>query len=234
MGFFKKGHIIVLLINIAVACIVLFLIGYIVLNRLEKYTNHGYYITVPELRGLTPDEAEPFAKEKNLQILVIDSIYDNNAKPGTIVEQFPSPNAHVKNNRAIQLTINANAPEKIIFPNLRNVAFRQSLQRLKNLGLNVGRIEYVPLAKPNYLISNTRATSSEPWFDTKRRKQLDIVLGNGNTSNDQVAIPSLVGKTLWQRQSHLVRAFLNVGESCPTTRSKPRRTNPRQLYQQRA
>ena len=41
MGFFKKGHIIVLLINIAVACIVLFLIGYIVLNRLEKYTNHG-------------------------------------------------------------------------------------------------------------------------------------------------------------------------------------------------
>lgn len=99
MGFFKKGHIIVLLINIAVACIVLFLIGYIVLNRLEKYTNHGYYITVPELRGLTPDEAEPFAKEKNLQILVIDSIYDNNAKPGTIVEQFPSPNAHVKNNR---------------------------------------------------------------------------------------------------------------------------------------
>jgi len=86
MGFFKKGHIIVLLINIAVACILLFLIGYIVLNRLEKYTNHGYYITVPELRGLTPDEAEPFAKEKNLQILVIDSIYDNNAKPGTIVD----------------------------------------------------------------------------------------------------------------------------------------------------
>lgn len=69
MSFFKKGHIIVLLINIAVACIVLFLIGYIVLNRLDKYTNHGYYITVPELRGLTPAEAEPFTKEKNLQII---------------------------------------------------------------------------------------------------------------------------------------------------------------------
>ena len=74
MGFLKKGHIIVLLINIAIACIVLFLIGYIVLKRLDKYTNHGYYITVPELRGFTPDEAESFAKDKNLQILVIDSI----------------------------------------------------------------------------------------------------------------------------------------------------------------
>ena len=56
MGFFKKGHILVLLINIVVACIILFVIGYIVLQRLDKYTNHGYYIAVPELRGLTPNE----------------------------------------------------------------------------------------------------------------------------------------------------------------------------------
>ena len=144
MGFFKKGHIIVLLINIAVACIVLFLIGYIVLNRLEKYTNHGYYITVPELRGLTPDEAEPFAKEKNLQILVIDSIYDNNAKPGTIVEQFPSPNAHVKNNRAIQLTINANAePPQRGLPSILATIEELGTQRWKN------RIRSFQLQKPS-------------------------------------------------------------------------------------
>ena len=216
MGFFKKGHIIVLLINIAVACILLFLIGYIVLNRLEKYTNHGYYITVPELRGLTPDEAEPFAKEKNLQILVIDSIYDNNAKPGTIVEQFPSPNAHVKNNRAIQLTINANAPEKIIFPNLRNVAFRQSLQRLKNLGLNVGRIEYVPSNFKNLVLDfKYEGNIIEPNSLIQKGETVDIVLGNGNTSNDQVAIPSLVGKTLAEAKAILLQAFLNVGEILP-------------------
>lgn len=216
MGFFKKGHIIVLLINIAVACILLFLIGYIVLNRLEKYTNHGYYITVPELRGLTPDEAEPFAKEKNLQILVIDSIYDNNAKPGTIVEQFPSPNAHVKNNRAIQLTINANAPEKIIFPNLRNVAFRQSLQRLKNLGLNVGRIEYIPSNFKNLVLDfKYEGNIIEPNSLIQKGDTVDIVLGNGNTSNDQVAIPSLVGKTLAEAKAMLLRAFLNVGEILP-------------------
>ena len=203
MGFFKKGHIIVLLINIAVASIVLFVIGYIVLNRLEKYTNHGYYITVPELRGLTPDEAKPFAKEKNLQILVIDSIYDNNAKPGTIVEQF-------------QLTINANAPEKIIFPNLRNVAFRQSLQRLKNLGLNVGRIEYIPSNFKNLVLDfKYEGNIIEPNSLIQKGETVDIVLGNGNTSNDQVAIPSLVGKTLAEAKAILLRAFLNVGEILP-------------------
>ena len=207
MGFFKKGHIIVLLINIAVASIVLFVIGYIVLNRLEKYTNHGYYITVPELRGLTPDEAKPFAKEKNLQILVIDSIYDNNAKPGTIVEQFPSPNAHVKNNRAIQLTINANAPEKIIFPNLRNVAFRQSLQRLKNLGLNVGRIEYIPSNFKNLVLDfKYEGNIIEP----KRRNS-----GYCTREREHVQRPSshpiISGENTGRGKSHTIAGILKRG-----------------------
>ena len=216
MGFFKKGHILVLLINIVVACIILFVIGYIVLQRLDKYTNHGYYIAVPELRGLTPNEAEPFAKDKNLQIVIVDSIYDNNAKPGTIVEQFPSPNSRVKNNRAIQLTINANAPEKIIFPNLRNMPFRQSLQRLRSLGLNVGRIEYVPSNFRNLVLDfKHEGQTLEPNSIIQKGETVDIVLGNGNTSNDQVAIPLLLGKTLQEAKTILLQSFLNFGEIIP-------------------
>ena len=216
MGFLKKGHITVLLINIAIACVILFIIGHIVLNRLNKYTNHGYYISVPELRGFTPEEAASFAEEKNLQIIVVDSIYDNDAKPGTIVEQFPSPNAHVKNNRAIQLTINANAPEKIIFPNLRNVAFRQTLQRLKNLGLHVGRIEYAPSNFKNLVLDfKHNGNIIAPNSLVQKGETIDIILGNGNTSNDQVTIPSLVGKTLAEAKNILLQTFLNLGEIIP-------------------
>lgn len=216
MGFFKKGHIFVLLVNVVVACIILFVIGYIVLRRLDKYTNHGYYIAVPEFRGLTPDEAESFARDKKLQIVVVDSIYDNNAKPGTIVEQFPSPNSHVKNNRAIQLTINANTPEKVIFPNLRNTPFRQSLQRLKALGINVGRIEYVPSNFRNLVLDfKFEGETLEPNSIIQKGETVDIVLGNGNTSNDQVAIPLLLGKTLQEAKSVLLHSFLNFGEIIP-------------------
>lgn len=216
MGFFKKGHIIVLLINLIVAAILLFVIGYIVLQRLDKYTNHGYYIAVPELRGLTPTEAEPFAKEKKLQVIVVDSIYDNNAKAGTIVEQFPAPNSRVKNNRAIQLTINANAPEKVIFPNLRNTAFRQSLQRLRSLGLNIGRIEYAPSNFKNLVLDfKLKGVVLQPDTILMKGETVDIVLGNGNTSNDQVAIPNLLGKTLAEAKNIALYAFLNIGEIIP-------------------
>lgn len=132
------------------------------------------------------------------------------------MEQFPAPNAHVKNNRAIQLTINANAPEKIIFPNLRNVAFRQSLQRLKNLGLSVGRIEYVPSNFKNLVLDfKYDGNIIEPNSVIQKGETVDIVLGNGNTSNDQVTIPSLLGKTLPEAKAILSQAFLNVGEVIP-------------------
>ena len=130
-----------LLINIAVASIVLFVIGYIVLNRLEKYTNHGYYITVPELRGLTPDEAKPFAKEKNLQILVIDSIYDNNAKPGTIVEEQPGhPTDHQRQ-----------CPGKNYFPEPSQRGLPSILATIEELGTQrwKNRIHSFQLQKPS-------------------------------------------------------------------------------------
>ena len=106
--------------------------------------------------------------------------------------------------------------EKIIFPNLRNVAFRQSLQRLKNLGLNVGRIEYVPSNFKNLVLDfKYEGNIIEPNSLIQKGETVDIVLGNGNTSNDQVAIPSLVGKTLAEAKAMLLRAFLNVGEILP-------------------
>ena len=106
--------------------------------------------------------------------------------------------------------------EKIIFPNLRNVAFRQSLQRLKNLGLNVGRIEYVPSNFKNLVLDfKYEGNIIEPNSLIQKGETVDIVLGNGNTSNDQVAIPSLVGKTLAEAKAMLLRAFLNVGEIQP-------------------
>ena len=44
---------------------------------------------------------------------------------------------------------------------------------------------------------------------------MDIVLGNGNTPNNQVAIPYLLGKTLAEARNITLYAFLNIGEIIP-------------------
>ena len=64
MSVFNTKKIIFWGINLLVAVSLLFLIGYVVLQRLDSYTLHGQYISVPDLRGLTPSEAAPFLSRK--------------------------------------------------------------------------------------------------------------------------------------------------------------------------
>ena len=213
MSVFNTIKIIFWGINLLVAVLLLFLIGYVVLQRLDSYTLHGQYISVPDLRGLTPSEAAPFLQEKNLFAVVIDSIYDDHAKAGTVVEQFPSPESKVKNSRTIQLTINANAPEKLIFPNLKNTAFRQTIQKLKNIGFNIGRLKYTSSNFKNLVLGFMyKEEPIEPGDIIQKGESIDIILGDGNTSNNQIFIPNLRGKTLEEAKTLILFSFLNLGE----------------------
>lgn len=216
MGFINKQGIIFWSVNLLIAILLLIIICYIVLQSLDNYTRHGYFISVPDLRGLKPDEAITFVEGKKLQTIVIDSIYDNIAEPGIIVEQFPSPNAQVKNNRVIQLTINANAPEKIIFPNLKNRGLRQSLQKLKTLGIQIGRLEYAPSNFRNLVLDFTyRGESLEPGSIIQKGDSVNIVLGIGNGTDNRVFIPEVRGKTVAEAKTIILQSFLNVGDIIP-------------------
>lgn len=216
MSFFSKKHLLLFFINMIIAIILLVIIGYIVLNRLERFTEHGFSIQVPNLRGMTLNDAEIIANENQLQITVIDSVYATNSQPGIIMEQFPHPYAKVKNNRIIQLTINANSPEKVQFPDLRNTAFRQTLQQINTLGLKIGRIEFAPSNFHN-LVLNFKYNNQilEPGTEIEKGKEIDIILGAGSSGNDQVFIPNLIGKTVDEAKYMAIQSYLNLGQIIP-------------------
>ena len=80
------------------------------------------FIPVPAFNDLTVEEAHAVARHAHLTVVVTDSLYDDAAKPGVVLEQSPVAGAHVKENRLIHLIINAHNPEKVVFPNLQNAA----------------------------------------------------------------------------------------------------------------
>lgn len=216
MSFLNKKHLFIFLVNIIIAIILLFVIGYIVLDKLDEYTQHGFSIEVPNLQGMDLTEAEVKAAENQLQITVVDSVYASNTEPGIIMEQFPRPHAKVKNNRIIQLTINAHSPEKIQFPNLRNTAFRQALQQINVLGLKIGRLEFAP-SNFRYLVLDFKYDNQtlEPGTEIEKGKQIDMVLGAGSSGNDQVYLPNLIGKTVDEAKYQAIQSYLNVGQIIP-------------------
>ena len=94
-------------INLLIAALLVAGIGFGILQWLDNYTDHGISILVPDFSGFTPEEAREVARHERLDIQVIDSIYDKDAAPGSVVEQYPAGGEHVKEGRTIRLTINA-------------------------------------------------------------------------------------------------------------------------------
>lgn len=204
-----------LLINIAIAIVVICGISIYVLYWLDDYTQHGSFIPVPSLYDMTPEEAAAVANHAKLRTQVIDSIYDKDAKPGTVVEQYPAIGSKVKANRLIHLTINANSPEKIVFPNLRNAAYRQTLQTLETRGFKIGHIEYIPSEFKNLVLQlKNNGEEIQPGALLSKGTTIDIVLGNGG-SNNRINMPHLTGKNLREAIDLIRKSYLNIGEIIP-------------------
>ncbi len=204
-----------LLINIAAAIVLISGISIYILYWLDDYTQHDRFILVPSLYDMTPEEAEAVAKHAKLRIQIIDSIYNEDAKPGTVVEQYPAEGSKVKENRLLHLTINATSPEKIVFPNLQNAAYRQTLQTLKNRGFKIGRIEYVPSEFKNLVLQlKNKGKQIQPGALLSKGASIDIVLGYGEESN-LVNTPHLTGKKLREAIELIRNSYLNIGQIIP-------------------
>lgn len=204
-----------LLLNLAVAIILVWIIGYYVLSRLDSYTQHGYFISVPAFYDLTPEEAVNTATRQGLRVQIIDSLYDETAKPGTILEQSPAAGSHVKENRLIYLTTNARNPEKIVFPNLQNSAYRQTIQTLESRGFKIGRIEYAPSEFKNLVLDlKHNENPVSPGSLITKGATINIVLGSGNGSNN-IVMPQLLGKKIREAMDILRKNYLNIGEIVP-------------------
>ncbi|MDE6451190.1 MAG: PASTA domain-containing protein [Odoribacter sp.] len=221
------------LINLAAAIVLICGISIYTLYWLDDYTQHDHFIRVPSLHDMTPEEAEAVAKHAKLRILVIDSIYNKNAKPGTVVEQYPASESKVKENRLIHLTINANSPEKIIFPDLQNAAYRQTLQTLQTRGFKIGRIKYVPSEFKNLVIQlKHNNTEIHPGTLLSKGATIDIVLGKGDEDNT-VLPPQLTGKKLDEAIDLIRKSYLNVGQIIPDgSISNPKNKMSAFVYQQ--
>ena len=56
---------------------------------LHFYTGHGETVEVPQVEGMTVDEAALIFGEAELEFFVIDSVYSREGLGGTIVDQSP-------------------------------------------------------------------------------------------------------------------------------------------------
>ena len=159
---------------------------------LKIYTRHGQTILTPELRGLTVEQAQKIVARKHLRLKVIDSIYQGVGAPGTIVDQTPPTNFHVKKGRTIFVTVKAVSPRMVTLPNLTEISFVQAQYDLQRLGLKVGNVIYKPTANFDNLVLAVlyKGDTLRPGDKLPQGTAVDLIVAKRN-SEQAVALDSL-------------------------------------------
>lgn len=197
--------------HLLIAIVLVALLLFITLKGLNLYTRHGVSYPVPALTGLSIEEAAASATANQLRVEIIDSVYNSNFEPGTVVDQFPLANSSVKENRIIRLTINANEPEKVILPKLTDISFRQAQVLIESAGLHLGNISYHPSEYNNLVLSALQDSVKIIEGDKIiKGSEIDLIIGRSQ-GNMQTTLPKLTGFTLDEAESTITDAMLNTG-----------------------
>lgn len=196
-----------LLILIGVIIVVLILINI----WLKSYTNHGEYITVPDFSGLMHDEVSDYAEQRDLEAVIIDSIYDNSKTKGSVISQNPLPEALVKEGRKIYLTIVSLSAEMVRMPDLSDLTLRQAVATLETYGLRPGKLTYIPHIAVNAVLKQEykgREILSGTLIEKGSR--INLILGQG-LRDEKTQVPFLLGKSRDEAINILNAASLNIG-----------------------
>ncbi|MFO7370675.1 MAG: PASTA domain-containing protein [Bacteroidales bacterium] len=201
----------IVLRNVLLAILILFFGTAIIMQLLKLYTRHNHDLTVPDFSGLSFAEAADAAKGRDLRVVLFDSVFLADAERGTVVEQHPRAGFMVKKNRKIFLTMNAMNPERVAAPNLVDLTFIQARAKLESFGLKVGHISYEPDLGINVVLAQRIGGNNLiPGDSIVKGAKIDLVLGKG-LSDEQAAVPNLVGLTLEAANILASDRFLSVG-----------------------
>ena len=139
--FFKKHYILKHILLLLIVIIALFA-GLIL--WLEDYTRHGEQKLVPNVIGMTEENAATLILGRELNYEVVDSVFRTGALPGAVVDQDPKADAFVKKERKVYLIINAKSAQMTPLPEVIDLSLRQAQALLIGADFKIKEVVYKP------------------------------------------------------------------------------------------
>lgn len=200
------GLLVSLLITSGTVIVFMILYFYVYLPAI---TNHGETITVPNVEGMKMEELENFLVTRNLRYEVSDSSYSDKSPPLTVLKQYPSAGAKVKENRVIYISLNRVIPPTVPLPNLVDGSLINAEVQLKSNELRRGRIQLIrgPFL---HVVKEMKYQGStiEPGTRITKGSIIDLVVYDGGS--DSLPSPDVIGLLLEDAKVAIFGSNLNV------------------------
>ncbi len=174
---------------------------------LPMYVNHGSRHTVPRVIGLPAEEAKTVLDTAKLVAIQGETRPDPSYPAGTVTAQNPLPGAIVKEGRRVYLSISGG--EVLVgVPVLRGKSTRDARFALERNGLKLGDIgyEFSDTFPENTIIDQSVRADAK----VNRGTLVGVIVSRGR-GDQEIAVPSLIGKTLTEAEKILQASGLKVG-----------------------
>ena len=201
-------------VNLLAAIVIAVLIIFLVLKMLGWVTRHGAYLKVPAVTGMKTNEAIKLLEKQGFEVYIQDSVFTDTATRGTVLKQLPDPNATVKVNRTVFITVNRYVPPMVDMPKLEGQSLAAAIRMLERNHLKLGDTSFRPdftTSVMEVLYKGTPITekSKIQWGST-----IDLVIGGG-LADKQIAVPDLVGMTYADAKALLDGDGISLGATIP-------------------
>ncbi|EPY2274333.1 Stk1 family PASTA domain-containing Ser/Thr kinase [Clostridium sporogenes] len=194
-----------LILGIAMA--VLFLVVGSVSAYLAFNKSGGKKVEVPNVVGLTKEEAQKVLSEKKLKLVVAQKV-KSEKKEGTIIESYPKSGEKVAENSEVRVSISSG--NVVVVPNLKGMELDSAKKAIQDIKLKVGNVKY----EFNDNVAAGKVISQTPDVDAelKEGEEISLVVSNGPEIKYST-VPNLIGKSIDAAQNALANAGLSMGSS---------------------
>ena len=199
---------------IVLGAAVIFLVAF-----LGAFLSYGNFwgnttVDVPNVVGKQVSVAKNILEDKHLRVSTSE-VTNPDVPAGQVISQTPGAGEKVKEQRTIHLVVSKGVGD-ITVPDLSDLTVDQARQRLKDVGLVVGKItqQSVEGKKDGVVIAQS------PSGDSKVSKGTTIDLVVNKAKAKKVKVPNLVGMTLKDARNTLSNAHLGVNQVAGSVEEK--------------
>ena len=179
---------------------------------LNIYTDHGNFVTVPHVEGLSIEQAEERFAVVGLDYFVRDSIWSAGAVGGLINDQLPDSGARVKTGRKVDLTIYRHAAESEQLGIREGDVGAVAILKLRNKGIEF-IAEYESNVLLNGMVIRVERNGKKLEPDSRVTPGEDVKLVIGKLGDEKVWVPNCYGMSLDSAEIRLTGANLSLGST---------------------
>lgn len=180
--------------------------NYIVMPSMISY---GKEIVVPDVTGMAANEARNELEPMGLDLRIVEEKYSDSVDMGYIISQNPLPNARVKFNKSIEVSVSKGIESQVI-PSVRNMYAKDAVDLLIKEGFIVNdTVEDFAEEIDKGMVINTDPPSGTIY---SKGKPITLILSIGKKENYSV-LPKFTGMNADSAIMTVMKMNLVIGKT---------------------